>query len=171
NEAKNEKAGQLARTKGKAKKAQQPRCKKVYHAYCMGFNVADDELSSCPRHACVDCADVATYFCRFCPASLCGEHFRTDPSGIVAETYDSLQHRVRRPFPRTRGGGFGPTKARGGGAAGLAGYGRGSSRGKGGGRGSKNRGRGRGGGKKPTGGEPAVETIAQRRPKRGQVAA
>ncbi|CAN0466796.1 unnamed protein product, partial [Scytosiphon promiscuus] len=30
----------------------------------MGFNVADDELSSCPRHACVDCAEVATYFCR-----------------------------------------------------------------------------------------------------------
>ncbi len=41
-----------------------PRCKKVYHAYCMGFNVADDELSSCPRHACVDCADAADYFCR-----------------------------------------------------------------------------------------------------------
>ncbi|CAM9150610.1 unnamed protein product, partial [Hapterophycus canaliculatus] len=155
--------------------AQQPRCKKVYHAYCMGFNVADDELSSCPRHACVDCAAVATYFCRFCPASLCDEHFRTDPSGIVAETFDSLQHRVRRPFPRTRGGGFGPGKAGGGGAAGVAGYGKGSSRGKGGGRGSRGRGRGsggrgsRGGGRKSVGGEPAGETIAQRRPKRGQV--
>lgn len=62
--SKNKKGGELARAKGKPKKAQQPRCKKVYHAYCMGFNVADDELSSCPRHACVDCAAVATYFCR-----------------------------------------------------------------------------------------------------------
>lgn len=46
------------------KNAHPPRCKKVYHAYCMGFNVADDELSSCPRHACVDCAEAAAYFCR-----------------------------------------------------------------------------------------------------------
>lgn len=41
-----------------------PRCKKVYHAYCMGFNVADDELSSCPRHACDECDGPADYFCR-----------------------------------------------------------------------------------------------------------
>lgn len=51
-----------------------PRCKKVYHAYCMGFNVADDELSSCPRHACVECAEAADYFCRcvrFGPSLAC----------------------------------------------------------------------------------------------------
>lgn len=47
-----------------------PRCKKVYHAYCMGFNVADDELSTCPRHACVDCAEAAAYFCR-CVCAAC----------------------------------------------------------------------------------------------------
>lgn len=65
-DAKSKKGCKLVRRKGKAKKqAQKPRCKKVYHAYCMGFNVADDELSSCPRHVCVDCAAIATYFCRY----------------------------------------------------------------------------------------------------------
>ncbi|CAN0553473.1 unnamed protein product, partial [Ectocarpus sp. 12 AP-2014] len=44
--------------------AKPTRCKKVYHAYCMGFNVGDDELSSCPRHACVECGEAAGYFCR-----------------------------------------------------------------------------------------------------------
>lgn len=108
--------------------------------------------------------------------SLCDEHYCEDPSGIVAETYESLQHRVRRPFPRTRGGSFRPNATSGGtvgggGRRGSSGQGRGSggrsgSRGRGGGGGG-----GRGGRKPSSGGGAAGDTIAQRRPKRGQVAA
>lgn len=39
-------------------------CKKVYHAYCMGFALGDDELGSCPRHACLDCGLTAKHYCR-----------------------------------------------------------------------------------------------------------
>ena len=39
-------------------------CKKVYHAYCMGFNIGNDELGSCPRHACLDCGEAAVFHCR-----------------------------------------------------------------------------------------------------------
>ena len=51
------------------------RCKKVYHAYCMGFEIGDAELGSCPRHACQECGDWAENYCRFVPVavSVCGE--------------------------------------------------------------------------------------------------
>lgn len=63
--------GTAATSKRGGKNARHPpRCKKVYHAYCMGFNVADDELSSCPRHACVECAEEADYHCR-CVCAVC----------------------------------------------------------------------------------------------------
>eukprot|EP00752_Nemacystus_decipiens_P001514 g1486.t1 len=166
-----EEEGDAAAAKGGAPQGEKkshhpPRCKKVYHAYCMGFNVADDELSSCPRHACVECAESATFFCRFCPVSLCDEHYRTDPSGIVAETYDSLQHRVRRPFPRTRGGGFRKPSAPALPAAS-------GSRGGGGGRkrGHGDSGGGGGSGRKQPRVPPAGDNIAHNRPRRGQATA
>lgn len=40
------------------------RCKKVYHAYCMGFEIGDAELGSCPRHACQECGEWAKHYCR-----------------------------------------------------------------------------------------------------------
>lgn len=66
-------SGAPPREKPTRTKAKASRCKKVYHAYCMGFNVADDELSSCPRHACVHCAEAADYFCRYvwCVCGVC----------------------------------------------------------------------------------------------------
>ncbi|CAM9565151.1 unnamed protein product, partial [Ectocarpus sp. 4 AP-2014] len=175
------KAAEEGATGGASKAAAKPpRCKKVYHAYCMGFNVRDDELSSCPRHACVECGEAAGYFCRFCPISLCDRHFRTDPSGMIAETYESLKHRVRRPFPRTRGGGFGPrSRTQVGGTGTVAGAssssssssGGAASRGGRGKRGRPGRGRrGRGGGRRSAREAGGEATIAQRRPKRGQTA-
>ncbi|CAM9562217.1 unnamed protein product, partial [Laminaria digitata] len=77
-------------------------CKKVYHAYCMGFNIASNELGSCPRHACLDCGEAAIFYCRFCPLSLCNEHYATDPSDVIGNTQAALEHRARHPFPRSR---------------------------------------------------------------------
>lgn len=98
---------------------------------------------------------------RFCPVSLCEDHFHANPSGIVAETHDSLQRRCHNPFPRSH-----PT--RGGGSRG----GRGAR-----GRGRGGRGRGRGKSSSPSraketaessgGGDPSEVPIAARRPKRG----
>lgn len=36
----------------------------MYHVYCMGFALGDDELGSCQRHACLDCGQEAAFFCR-----------------------------------------------------------------------------------------------------------
>lgn len=98
---------------------------------------------------------------------------------MIAETYESLKHRVRRPFPRTRGGGFGPrSSTQAGGTGTVAGASSSSSGGGGagsrGGRGKRGRPgrgrRGRGGGRWSVRGAGGEATIAQRRPKRGQTA-
>ena len=44
----------------------------------------------------------ATTTDRFCPVSLCLEHYETDPSGVIGNTQAALEHRARHPFPRSR---------------------------------------------------------------------
>lgn len=98
---------------------------------------------------------------RFCPVSLCLEHYGTDPSGVIGNTQAALEHRARHPFPRSRIGapvGGWRKKARGRGRASYKTP-------------PLNRpGRGRGGrSMTPPGGLPS-ETIAARRPKRSVAA-
>lgn len=54
------------------------RCGKVYHDYCLGFGVPDDDESvkwCCPRHRCAQCGnDADGAMCRYCPTSLCARH-------------------------------------------------------------------------------------------------
>ena len=74
-------------------------CKKVYHAYCMGFNIGNNELGSCPRHACLDCGEAAVYFCRYAryvTCMLCGvAGFRN--RGLI--TWSSLLSQSALVFP------------------------------------------------------------------------
>ena len=48
------------------------RCLKVYHSYCLDFEVADDKNWCCPRHYCDMCGNqTLKYICKYCPVSLC----------------------------------------------------------------------------------------------------
>lgn len=72
--------------------------------------------------------------CRFCPVSLCEDHFQYDAAGVIGETAASLFRRARNPYPRTRTGSGAARRGRG---RGRGGRGRGANGGRGG--------RGRGG--------------------------
>ncbi|CAN0013481.1 unnamed protein product, partial [Choristocarpus tenellus] len=73
-------------------------CKKVYHPYCLGFNVGDQDLVCCPRHACDICGNTSEHFCRFCPVSLCTKHYRYryDVMDFVAKTGKEMLVRVKK---------------------------------------------------------------------------
>lgn len=60
-----EEDGEKGKEAGKGGGGEFTQCRKVYHAYCMGFFIGDDELGSCPRHACQECGEVARRFCRY----------------------------------------------------------------------------------------------------------
>ncbi len=48
------------------------RCFKVYHSYCLDFQVEDDVEWLCPRHFCSCCGSKQLkYMCMFCPISVC----------------------------------------------------------------------------------------------------
>lgn len=49
------------------------RCLKVYHTYCLDFEVAEnDEKWCCPRHYCDMCGiQTLKYICKYCPVSIC----------------------------------------------------------------------------------------------------
>lgn len=50
------------------------RCLKVYHSYCLDFEVQDNVEWCCPRHFCSGCgAKQLKYICMFCPISICGD--------------------------------------------------------------------------------------------------
>jgi len=48
-------------------------CKKVYHTYCLGYDIPDDVDYSCMRHLCDCCGTIGrtTFLCRYCPVSVC----------------------------------------------------------------------------------------------------
>jgi|EP01033_Poteriospumella_lacustris_P005504 hypothetical protein len=51
------------------------RCRKVYHSYCLDYEVAANvKVWLCPRHYCSACGkrDALRFLCAFCPLSLCG---------------------------------------------------------------------------------------------------
>ena len=48
------------------------RCKKVYHPYCLSYDIPADEEWCCPRHFCDVCGSKdLKYVCNFCPISIC----------------------------------------------------------------------------------------------------
>ena len=48
------------------------RCKKVYHQYCLTYEVDDDQDWKCPRHFCDICGSTnLKYVCKYCPVSIC----------------------------------------------------------------------------------------------------
>ncbi len=48
------------------------RCKKVYHPYCLSYDIPADEDWCCPRHFCDVCGSKELkYVCNFCPISIC----------------------------------------------------------------------------------------------------
>jgi hypothetical protein len=50
------------------------RCLKVYHSYCLDFQVEDDVEWLCPRHFCSCCGSKQLkYMCMFCPISVCAD--------------------------------------------------------------------------------------------------
>jgi hypothetical protein len=50
------------------------RCLKVYHSYCLDFQVEDDVEWLCPRHFCSCCGSKSLkYMCMFCPISICAD--------------------------------------------------------------------------------------------------
>lgn len=47
------------------------RCLKVYHTYCLDYEVAEEEWT-CPRHYCDMCGSkTLKYLCKYCPVSIC----------------------------------------------------------------------------------------------------
>lgn len=52
--------------------AEPVRCRKVYHQYCLAYEVDDDVNWKCPRHLCDMCGrGNVHYYCVFCPISIC----------------------------------------------------------------------------------------------------
>jgi hypothetical protein len=48
------------------------KCRKVYHQYCLSYNVGDDKIWNCPRHFCDMCGSTKLkYICKYCPVSIC----------------------------------------------------------------------------------------------------
>eukprot|EP01038_Epipyxis_sp_PR26KG_P012677 gene12677-16996_t len=50
------------------------RCLKVYHEYCLEFEVSSDvKFWKCPRHYCAACGSIncLKYVCRYCPITVC----------------------------------------------------------------------------------------------------
>lgn len=49
------------------------RCRKVYHNYCLTYEIQDDDQDwYCPRHFCGVCGSFTlSYACLFCPISIC----------------------------------------------------------------------------------------------------
>lgn len=49
------------------------RCRKVYHTYCLAYQVPESKDKwNCPRHFCDVCASASiVYMCKYCPISLC----------------------------------------------------------------------------------------------------
>lgn len=54
-------------------------CKKVYHEYCLGYVIPDEQkVWTCLRHTCAMCATAdITYQCQSCPLSCCRKCFLT----------------------------------------------------------------------------------------------
>jgi hypothetical protein len=50
-------------------------CRKVYHNYCLGFEVHNNSEFKCARHYCAFCGDDSKakliYYCKYCPNSFC----------------------------------------------------------------------------------------------------
>lgn len=67
------------------------RCLKVYHAYCLDYEVADDNWV-CPRHYCDMCGSKTLKFiCKYCPVSICANC----PEKIVSKV--KYLHPIERP--------------------------------------------------------------------------
>lgn len=64
------------------------RCLKVYHTYCLDFEVAEnDEKWCCPRHYCDMCGiQNLKYICKYCPVSICANC----PRKIVGKVSSSV---------------------------------------------------------------------------------
>lgn len=57
------------------------RCLKVYHTYCLDFEVSDEKWC-CPRHYCDMCGvQSLKYICKYCPVSICANC----PSSLVSK--------------------------------------------------------------------------------------
>jgi hypothetical protein len=57
------------------------RCLKVYHTYCLDFEVSDEKWC-CPRHYCDMCGSQSLkYICKYCPVSICANC----PSSLVSK--------------------------------------------------------------------------------------
>lgn len=64
------------------------RCLKVYHAYCLDYEVADDNWV-CPRHYCDMCGSkTLKYICKYCPVSICANC----PEKIVSKVNTFLKY-------------------------------------------------------------------------------
>jgi hypothetical protein len=62
------------------------RCLKVYHTYCLDFEVSDEKWC-CPRHFCDMCgSQTLKYICKYCPVSICANC----PENLVAKVKPSL---------------------------------------------------------------------------------
>ena len=57
------------------------RCRKVYHEYCLSFEVPDDAVWHCPYHLCATCGrDGSLHHCRYCPNAFCQDHVPARPA-------------------------------------------------------------------------------------------
>ncbi len=57
---------------------QKIRCRKVYHAYCLGYEMPEAQVWHCPRTFCTVCGESAKkksikFTCKYCTISLCGD--------------------------------------------------------------------------------------------------
>ncbi|KAF0716088.1 Aste57867_3035 [Aphanomyces stellatus] len=63
--------------------ASAPRCPKVYHVDCLGFDVPDDVTWHCPRHKCgFKCSAKSKFVCRFCALACCEKHLPKDATKL-----------------------------------------------------------------------------------------
>jgi hypothetical protein len=69
-------------------------CRKVYHEYCLNFEVKADIQWCCPRHFCSCCGSQSIkYMCMFCPISICNscpKSFAMKVSSLSSISYQFL---------------------------------------------------------------------------------
>ncbi|KAH9160998.1 hypothetical protein LEN26_001625 [Aphanomyces euteiches] len=71
--------------------AKAPRCPKVYHLDCLGFEVPDDVTWHCPRHVCgfLKCTSKSKFVCRYCVSAYCERHLPKEANKLFAATQDT----------------------------------------------------------------------------------
>jgi len=88
--------GSLVECDKHANKGDARRCKKVYHTYCLGYDLelmSSSKAWMCPRHYCDICGQLKIYYCcKFCPIAIC----KKCPS-LLVEKYGYSRH-IKLPF-------------------------------------------------------------------------